>query len=105
MPHDNLEELLQAGSSVLDDIVAKAVGEDLARQRRDGHAGALALEDVAEVFKVGVPPAHAALAQLEGGDVGAAEDLVVGVHGPSHAVGSRIPYLLVAAQRSISNAV
>lgn len=93
MPDDNLQKLLQPSPSVFNDIVAEAVGEDFSGQRGDRHAGTLALEDVSKIFKVGVSPAHAALAELEGGNVGAAEDLVVGVHGASHAVCSRIPYL------------
>jgi hypothetical protein len=88
--NDNLEELLEAGAAALDDVVAEAVGEDLAGQGRDGDAGALALEDVAEVLEVGVAAAHAALAQLEGGDVCAADDLIVGVHGAPDAVRARV---------------
>lgn len=80
MPHDDPQELLQAGAPALDDVVGEAVREDLAGERGDGDAGALALEDVAEVLEVAVAPAHAGLAQLEGRDVGPAHDLVVGVH-------------------------
>lgn len=97
VPDDDLEELFQAGAAALDDVVAEAVGEDLSRERGDGDAGALALEDVAEVLKVGVAAADAALAQLEGGDVCAAEDLVVGVHVAAHAVGSRVADLYARA--------
>lgn len=94
MANDNLEELLQPSPTTLDDVVAEPVGEDLARQWGDGDACRLALEDVAEVLKVGVAAADGALAQLEGGDVGAADDLVVGVHGAAHAVGSWVADLL-----------
>lgn len=66
---------------MLNDVVAEAVRKDLSRQRRDGDARALALQDVAEILEVGVAPAHAAMLQLEGGNVGPADDLVVGVHG------------------------
>lgn len=90
MADDNFEELLEPGAAALDDVVAEAVGEDLARQRGDRDACRLALEDVAEVLEVGVAAADGALAQLEGGDVGAADDLVVGVHGAAHAVGARV---------------
>lgn len=90
---DDLEELLEAGATAFDDVVGEAVGEDLAGERGDGDAGALALEDVAEVLEVAVAPAHAALAQLEGGDVGAAHDLVVGVHVPRRPVRPRLPHL------------
>jgi hypothetical protein len=52
----------------------------LPRQRRNGHPGALALQDVTEVFKVRVAAADDRVAQLEGGNVGARVDLVRGVH-------------------------
>lgn len=97
MTDDDLEELFQTGATTLDDVVAEAVGEDLSGERRDSNPGALALEDVAEVLKVRVPTADAALAQLEGGDVCAAEDLVVGVHVAAHAVGSRVADLRMLA--------
>ncbi len=87
---DDLEELFETGAPALDDVVGEAVGEDLAGEGRDGDARALALEDVPEVLEVAVPPAHAALAQLEGGDVGPADDLVVGVHVPRRAVRARV---------------
>lgn len=90
MARDNLQEPLQALPSMLDNVVAEAVGEDLARQRRDGDTGALALEDVAKVLKVGVPAAHAAALELEGWDVCAAENLVGCVHVPAEAVGLRV---------------
>jgi hypothetical protein len=87
---DYLQEALQALAAVLDYVVTEAVGEDLAGERRDGDAGGLALEDVAEVLEVGIAPPHAAVSQLEGGDVGPADDLVVRVHAAAHAVGARI---------------
>lgn len=91
MSDDDLQEALQAVAAMLDDVVAEAVGKDLPRQRRDGHARALALEDVAEGFKVRVAPPHGAVLQLEGGDVGPADDLVVGVHvARAGAVGARV---------------
>lgn len=93
MADDDLEELLEALAAVLDDVVAEAVGEDLAGQGRDGDAGALALEDVAKVLKVAVAAAHRRLAQLERRDVGPAQDLVVRVHAAAHAVGSRVAHL------------
>lgn len=94
MTDNDLEELFQTGSAALDYIVAESVGKDLSRKRWDGDTCALALENVAKVLKVRVSAAHAALSELEGGDVGAAEDLVVGVHGTSHAVSSRVANLL-----------
>ena len=36
---------------MLNHIIAKPIREHLPRQRRDGHARTLALQDVAEVFK------------------------------------------------------
>lgn len=101
MADDDLEELLEPGAAVLDDVVAEAVGEDLAGQGRDGHAGTLALEDVAEVLEVGVAAAHAALAELEGRDVGPAEDLVVGVHVSADAVRSGVAHLEAGGDVSV----
>lgn len=66
---------------MLDNVIAKAVRKDLARQRRDGDARALALQDVAEILEVRVAAPHAAVLDLEGGDVRSAHDLVVCVHG------------------------
>lgn len=80
MSDDDLQKLLQPLAPVLDDVVAEPVREHLARQRGDRDARALPLQDVAEVLEVAVPPAHGAVLQLEGGDVGPADDLVVGVH-------------------------
>lgn len=93
MPHHNLQKLLQPCPSPLNNIVAEAIRKDLAWKRGDGDPGALALEDVAEVLEVGVAAAHARLAQLEGGDVGAAQDLVVGVHVAADAVGAGVAHL------------
>lgn len=87
MTSNNLQETLQTLAAVLDDVVAEAVRKDLAGQRGDGDARALALEDVAEVLEVGVAATHDRVLQLEGGDVGAADDLVRGVHVPGCAVG------------------
>lgn len=90
MTDDDTQELLETGAAALDDIVAEAVREDLAGERGDGDAGALALEDIAEVLKIGVAAADTRGAELEGGDVCAADDLVVGVHAATHAMGSRV---------------
>lgn len=90
MADDDLQEALQSLAAMLNHVVAEAVGEDLAGQRGDGDASGLALEDVAEVLEVRVAPAHAAVSQLEGGDVGPADDLVVRVHAAAHAVRARI---------------
>lgn len=96
MSHDNLQKLLQPRAPPLNHIVAKSIGKHFSRQRGDGHARTLPLQYVAEVFEIRVSAADAALAQLEGGDVGAAEDLVVRVHGPADAVGSGVANLEAA---------
>jgi hypothetical protein len=90
MANHNLQKPLQALSAMLDHIVAEPIRKHFSRQRRDRDARALALQDVAEVFEVAVPAAHAAVPQLEGRDVGPAEDLVVGVHAAAHAVGAGV---------------
>ena len=94
MSDDDLEEALEALAAVLDDVVAEAVGEDFPRQGGNVDARALALEDVAEVLEVGVAAAHRAVLQLEGGDVGPAHDLVVGVHVARRAVRLRVAHLV-----------
>ena len=93
MSNHNLHEALQAFSPVLDHIITKSVCENLARQRRDGNPRRLSLKNVAEIFEVGISPAHAAMTELEGGDVGFAEDLVVRVHVAAHAMGAGILHL------------
>lgn len=80
MARYDLQKPLKSLTSVLDHIIAKPVCEDLPRQRRDGHARALALQDIAEVLKVRVAASHDRVLELEGGDVGAADYLVGGVH-------------------------
>lgn len=96
MPGNNLQEPLQTLPTMLNHVIAEAVREHLARQRRDGNARALALEDVAEVFKVGVATAHNRVLELEGGDVGAADDLVAGVHVARCTVRLGVPDLVIS---------
>ena len=76
MSDNDLEESLQPFPTLLNDGIVKLVEVHLAGQRRNGDAGTLALEDVAEVFKVRVTAAHAAVAQLERGNVRAQSDLI-----------------------------
>jgi hypothetical protein len=52
MANDNLEEPLQTFPALLDDSVVELVEVDLSGQWRNSDAGALALEDIAEVLKV-----------------------------------------------------
>lgn len=72
---------------MLNHLIRKPIRKHLPRQRRYRHACAFALEDVAEVFKVGVAPTDGGGFELEGGDVGSAEDFVGGVHLSAEAVG------------------
>ena len=65
---------------MLNNVVAEAIGENLAWQGRDVHPRALALEYVTEIFKVAVAPAHRAVLELECRYVRSAHDLVVCVH-------------------------
>ncbi len=90
MPDDNLQEPLQPFPPMLNHIIAEPVGEHLARQRRNGHPRGFPLQDVAEVFEIGVAPADGAVLEFEGGDVGAADDFVVGVHASVGAVRLRV---------------
>ncbi len=80
---------------MLNHIIAESIRKDLARKRRDSDASGLALEDVAEVFEVGVAATDRGVTQLEGGDVGAALDFVRCVHGATGAVGAWILDLVV----------
>ena len=90
MPDHNLQKALQALPPVLDHIVTKAIRKDFTRQRWDRYACALSLKDIAEVLEIRIAPANAAVAELEGGYVGAAYDLVVCVHVAAHSVGARV---------------
>ncbi len=73
---------------MLNHIVTKSIGKHLAWQRRNRNPRALPLQDIAEVLEIRIASADGRLAQLEGRNVGSANDLVVGVHVPTHAVGS-----------------
>ena len=53
----HLQESLQALTTLLNDFIGKAVGEDLSREWRDIDAGGLSLQDVPEPFKVRVAAA------------------------------------------------
>lgn len=85
MTHHNLQEPLQPLPPMLNHIIAKPIREHLPRQRRDGHARTLALQDVAEGLEFVVAAAHGAAFQLEGWDVGAHHDLVRRVHAATDA--------------------
>jgi len=93
MSCDNTQESLETFSSALDNLIREAVCEDFARERRDVDPRGLVLEDISEGFKIGVAPAYKRMAQLEGGNVGLAYDLVVGVHLSSKSMGLRISNL------------
>ena len=80
MSHDNLQEALQAFPPMLNHIVREPIREHLPWERGNRDARGLALEDVTEIFEVGVSAADDGVAQFEGGDVGARVDLVGGVH-------------------------
>lgn len=88
--NDNLHESLQALPAMLNHVVTEAIGKDLARQRRDRDPRALTLQDVAEVLEIRVTTSDRGLAQLEGGDVGLAKNLIVRIHGATHAVSLRV---------------
>lgn len=80
MSNHNLHKPLQTLSPMLNHIIAESIRKHLAWQWRNSDAGRLALQDVAEVFEVGVAAADFGVAHVEGGDVGAAFDEVGGVH-------------------------
>ena len=72
---------------MLDDIVTEPIREHLPRKRRDSYPRAFALQDIAEVFEIGVTTAHDGVLELECRDVGATDDFVRGVHVPRCAMG------------------
>ena len=79
---------------MLNYVVRESVREYFAGQWRDGDSCALTLQDVPEVFKIGVAAAHDRMAQLEGGNVGSRVDLVGSVHvAGGGAVRLRVLYL------------
>src|SRR5690606_15594107 len=64
VPHHNLQKPLQPLPSVLNHIVTESIREHLPWQRRDRDARRLPLEDVAEMFEIGVAPADGGVLQL-----------------------------------------
>lgn len=80
MSNYNLQETLQAFSSVFNHVIAKAVCEDLSRQRGDGHASALSLQYIAEVLKIRVTAPYGAMFEFKGRNVGPAHYFIIGVH-------------------------
>ncbi len=78
---------------MLNHIITKSIREHFARQWWDRNAGALSLQNITEVLEVRVASAHNAMVELEGGNVGSAHDLVVGVHVAANAMRTRVFYL------------
>lgn len=87
MPHHNLQKPLQAFPSMLNHIVTESVCEDLARERRDRDAGTFPLEYITEVLEIRIPSAYGAMLEFEGGNVRAADDLVISIHVARGAMG------------------
>lgn len=79
---------------MLNHVVAKAVGEHFPRKWRYCDSCALALQDISEVLKVGVSPAHNGVFQFEGGNVRSTDDLVGGVHVTGGSMGLGIADLI-----------
>lgn len=80
MARNNLQKPLQPFPPVLNHLIAKAIREYLSGQRRDRDTRRLALENVAEVFEIGVPATNDRLFEFEGGDVGSTDNFVGSVH-------------------------
>ena len=93
MADNNLQKPLETLSSMLNHIVAEPICEHFSRQWRDGDPCALSFKYVAEVFKIGVAAPDGAVFELKGGDIGPADDLIVGVHTAGCAVGLRVLHL------------
>jgi len=77
------EKPFQTLPSRFDHLVRKPIGKDFAGKCGDINAGRLALQDIAECFKVRIPPPHKRMPQLEGRYIGFANNLVVSIHLPS----------------------
>jgi len=90
MPSNDAQKPLQTLSSALNNLIREAIREDFAWECWDVDSRRFMLEDVAEGFEIGVSPADERMAELEGGDVGLAYDLVVCVHLPSETMCLRI---------------
>lgn len=90
MTNNNLQEPLQALPPMLNHIITKAIRKDLSRQRWDRNSRAFPLKNIAEVLEIRISSAHTAVTELEGGDVGAAHDLVVCVHVAADSVGAGV---------------
>jgi len=90
MTNNDLQEPLETFPPMLDNIVTEPICEDLARQWRDCHSCRFSLQDLAKVLEIRIAPTNRAMAELEGGDIGTADDLIVGVHTSAHAVGTRV---------------
>ncbi len=93
MPHYDLQKALQSFPPVFNYIVTESVGEDLARQWWNGNPGRFPFQNITEVFKIGVASTNRTVLEFKGGDIGAADDFVVGVHASVGAVRLRIFHL------------
>lgn len=69
MSYHNLQKPLQTLPALLYDGVIELVEVDLARQWWYRDSSTFALQDIAKVFKITVPAADRAVAQLEARDV------------------------------------
>ena len=80
MPDHNLQEPLQSLSPMFYHVIAESVCKDLAGQRRNCHSGTFSLQDVTKIFEVRIATADSAVFELEGRDIGSADDLIIGIH-------------------------
>src|SRR5689334_7471486 len=88
----DLQEPLQPLPPALDHLVRKPIGKHLARQRWNIHPRTLALKNIPKVLKVRIPPPYTRVHQFERWHIDARDDLVVGVHLATDAVGERVAY-------------
>lgn len=75
---------------MFDHIITEAICEDLAGQRWDRDTSRLSLKNIAKIFEVGISSANTAVTKLEGGDICAADNLIVCVHVTTHSMGAGI---------------
>ena len=90
MSDHNLQKPLQSLSPMLYHVIAESVCKDLTGQRRNRHSGTFSLQDVTKIFEVRIATADSAVFELEGRNIGSADNLVISIHVTGCAVSLRV---------------
>lgn len=75
-------------------IIAEAIREYLAGQRRDGHSSALAFKNVTKIFEVRVAASDSAVFEFESRNVCSTNNLIIRIHGSRRAMCHRVLHLV-----------